>query len=331
MVTSDEFWGQFEGLAVPDGVADSPTFVVGSPHGAFRLGRNRDGLPCLLVECADSDGLVTPRLKHLRIRPSASCELVTSGGHREHDTLTIIEPVDVAPDLSRFLVGSFHSVMLAAGGRPNLGDLQRLVSEIAEVFRGLSSLSTMTAQALWSELFIIASCSDPERLARAWHRDFEERWDFVDGAQRLEVKSNAQPSNRRHHFTLDQVCPPDGLSVYVASVTVPRGGTVSIGDLVNRVRGLLTEDPQTLSRVEQTVAAALGDGADQALGLAFDEDVARESLRVYTGPSIPKPSCERDPGVGRVEFVADLDFSAWLTTESVDAQGGLIAALRGVG
>lgn len=327
MVTADEFWSEFEELPAPDGQTDGLTFMVSPPHDAFRVGRNREGLPILLVRCGSTEGLVTPRLRHLRIRASATCELLTGDGKKERDTLTIIEPVEVPTALTRFLVGSFHSLILAAGPRPGLSDLQRLVSEIAEVFRGLSTLSTITAQALWSELFVIWLSEDSQRFADAWHRDFEERWDFVDGVQRIEVKSNAQPSNRRHHFTLAQVCPPEALSVFVVSMTVARGGALTIGELMERIRRKLANCPDTLSRVEQTLAAALGDEASEALQLRFDEDVARESLRVYKGTAIPKPPCETEPGVGRVEFVADLDFAAWMAFGALEAEGGLLAAL----
>lgn len=100
----------------------------------------------------------------------------------------------------------------------------------------------------------------------------------------------------------------------MASKRSPEPGSRSLG-----------VEPDLIARVEQTIAAALGEDAAEALSVCFDEDVARTSFRVYGAGAIPKPTCDGDPGVSRVEFVSDLDFAAWLSEAALEAEGGLIS------
>ena len=96
----------------------------------------------------------------------------------------------------------------------------------------------------------------------------------------------SEVADRRHHFTLQQVCPPDKVNVFVVSMTVARGGVLSIEGLVDRLRTRLGGAPDLVARVEQTIASALGEDAAEALALGFDEDVAKASLRVYSAAKV---------------------------------------------
>ena len=317
--SADDLWNQFSGLSSPDSLS-AATYSVGPATEAYRIGKNANGLACLLVKCASTKGLAVPNLRHLRISVNA-LSTVTMGAVEFEETFTIVEPRDVDPSLNHFLVGSFHSVMVAAGPDPTVSDLQKLLSQIAALFRGFASDGRATAQGLWAELLILSCALDPYQAAKAWHREFDQRWDFSADAQRVEVKSTTM-SKRAHQFSLEQVCPPDG--VYVCSVLVTKGGALSIEALVDRIRQRLSGDSDLIARVEETIAHALGSDAADILGLEFDELTALKSVRFYRAEGIPKPRCEQDPGVKRVKFASDLEFSVWLSRDEIDDEGGLV-------
>ena len=46
-----------------------------------------------------------------------------------------------------------------------------------------------TIQGLWAELFIIERANNPEYLIQSWHSSSEDKFDFNDGQDKIEVKA----------------------------------------------------------------------------------------------------------------------------------------------
>jgi len=315
-LSAEALWELFGHLARPEGGEGESIYSAGQESGGYRIARNVQDQPCLLIKAEHDAVLVAPRLRHLRILAAATCEIVDRLGDRETHRLTVIEPVDVERGLARFVVGVFHTLALEAGPYPTTSAVQVLLGSIAELFRRLEGRPRTTAQGLWAELLVVLHSEDPPAAARAWHDDFGERWDFADGKLRLEVKSSAEDGSRRHHFALEQLCPPADIEVWVLSLWAVRGSNaVSIRELLARLQERLERNPEVLARVERVVASAIGDAATEVLDEAFDPEVARSSTLFAPGSSVPKPGCYQAAGVSGVSFLSDLTFAQFVDAE----------------
>lgn len=323
-LSSESFWELFESLPTPTGTEES-VYSASEESGGYRIARNIHDQPCLLIKSEYEAGLVPPRLRHLRILPAASCDIMPRRGGRERHRLTVIEPVDVERRLGRFLVGVYHTLALEAGPCPTTSELQVLLGGVAELFRRLESRPRTTAQGLWAELFVILHASNPVLAARAWHEDFGERWDFADGELRLEVKSSGAAGDRRHQFTLDQLCSPEDIDVWVLSLWAVRGANaVSISGLLEALREHLKNSPETLSRVERIAASAIGEAATDMLDEAFDPTVAGASATFVPAAAVPRPACDQPAGVSRLRFVSDLEFTECLRPNALSDRNDLL-------
>jgi Putative PD-(D/E)XK family member, (DUF4420) len=163
----------------------------------------------------------------------------------------------------------------------------------------------MTVQGLWAELFVIQRARDPSVLLRCWHTAPEDRFDFAEDSQRLEVKT-ASGRVRMHRFSQEQLRPPGGTLAMVASVLMERSaGGQCVNDLIDDLRQRVT-DPDLLLRLDAVVAQTLGNEWRTAQEDRFDRQLAVESLRFLDARTIPSVPSGLPPEVTEVPFRVDL-------------------------
>jgi hypothetical protein len=180
-----------------------------------------------------------------------------------------------------------------------------------------------TVQGLWAELFLICQSRDPATLIRCWHGVPEDRFDFADGEQRIEVKA-ASGRVRIHTFALDQVRPPMGC--IAISILVERsGGGQTASDLLDEVRSRV-DRPDLLIRLDSVVAQTVGTEWRQANPIAFDRQLAEDSLRFFDVHDIPSVASDVPPQVSDVHFRVDLTQQSPATRHDLASLGSLICA-----
>ena len=193
------------------------------------------------------------------------------------------------------------------GDLPTLKDVQKTIHSLVTLFRLAAQPQKKTVQGLWAELFIIANSKNPTTLVNAWHSFPEERYDFNNGSDRIEVKSNANNS-RKHHFSLEQLNPPENCSLIIASIFViqsANGQTINV--LQKEIENKLNSNLTLINRLRLQIAETLGDALLKGAEIAFDSQVAFESLRFYNFIDIPKIQAHDVPmHVSDVSFSSDL-------------------------
>ena len=210
---------------------------------------------------------------------------------------------------------------------PTPADIHHVVSALVELFRAAATPGTKTVQGLWAELFLIAQADKPSLLVQAWHTTPEDRYDFATGPERIEVKS-AGTHVRQHRFSLEQLTPPPGTRVIVASVFTERSaGGASIADLLDRITNLVDAAPLQ-AHAERITYLALGSTWREAMTTRFDTELATASLRFIDAAAVPSITAPIPPGVTQVRFCSDL--TAALTLSANDLQGaeGLLKAAQ---
>lgn len=277
------------------------------PH---RLGRSVGGAPTLLLVAAsvESRSRRAPpiELEHLAVQHDVECRIWGEDGQVEHAPFTVVQCTSADFRLRRQFLSICSSLLASLGSTPRAGEVYAAVTSLVELFRALSQPQMKSVQGLWAELFLIARASKPVELAQAWHATPEDRYDFNAGTERIEVKS-AAGRVRRHRFSLEQLRPPAGASLIIASIYTERSGAgVSLAKLLSQVRAQLSATPNILMRVEELIIRTLGQGYSRALDIAFDWELACESLRFFSYKEIPRIACALPAEISEVSFVSDI-------------------------
>jgi hypothetical protein len=310
------------------------SFVLGA--GPHRLGKDARGAPALLVATASTGVSSRPapiELEHVRVQYHVRCLLWHAPTSSEEATFTLVHCRSADRLLREYFLSVLEGVLPRLGASPSEARVREVIDTLTELFRALMMPSRKSVQGLWAELFLMSDVEDTCALAQAWHATPGEPYDFTVSRQRIEVKSAAGPE-RRHHFTLEQLHPPAGTRALVASVFTERaGGGVSLGELLDKVRSRVAGEPDLLLRIDQVVAASLGQSWQKALDDRFDWERAQDSLVFYTAESIPSISPDLPTGVSDVRFMSDLSNVTPIQLEALREAGGLFqaaASLRGV-
>jgi hypothetical protein len=120
---------------------------------------------------------------------------------------------------------------------------------------------------------------------------------------------------RRHHFALEQLHPPAGAAVLIASLFVERAGAgTSVAELLDQIRARIGQDAHLLLHLDQTTSRTLGQDWRHGLEERFDFQLAKDSLAFFAHSAIPSVSPDVPPGVSDVRFRSDLS-----GIEAVDA------------
>lgn len=310
----------------PEAIVFSAAPAGGSP--THRIARQLNGAPALLLRV---DASAEPRpapveLENLQVQHDLECAISKPDGGRESGRFSVVRCKGSSRELHAYFLRIAEAVLQVVGPRPTRGQVAAAIDRLVELFSAMSLPSKKSVQGLWAEVYVIARSEAPDAMIRAWHSTPEDRYDFEDGAKRIEVKS-CGGSPRRHHFTLEQLTPPRGTKALIASIFVQRTGSgVSIADLIERIRGEVP-DADLVLRLETVVAATLGDCWPNGLRDHFDEETASESLSYYDSASVPTIAGAISAQLSQVRFVSDLSLLAPQAIEAIQRDGGLFAAL----
>jgi hypothetical protein len=322
----------FESLGLPAAEGELPSFstvvIGGGPH---RLGRDTSGAPTLLVSLPTPTGgnaLPPVELEHIGVQHGVKCRLLRSGAEPEAATVTLVRCRETERVLRDYFLSVIEGVLPLLGPAPSEARVREVVAALIELFRALELPPRKSIQGLWGELYIIVQATDIAALVGAWHASPEEPYDFIRGAQRIEVKS-ASGTERYHHFTLVQLHPPAGTLAVIASLFVERaGGGVSLGELLDRARAGVSAYPDLALRLDQVVAASLGQSWRRGLAECFDWERAQESLAFFDADEIPSVRPADVPaGVNDVRFRSGLAEARQLSEERMREHGGLVRAV----
>jgi len=294
-----------------------------------RLAKDVLGAPCLLISVADktSDGKSVPiLLEHLSVQHDVDCRITTPDGTTEQGRFTVVQCVGADSSLHAQFLRVLSPVVVMLGSAPSRAQVSNLIGTLAELFRAMTQPARKSVQGLWAELFLIARARDPHTLVSSWHVTPEDRYDFSAGSQRVEVKS-ASGRVRQHYFSLEQLHPPTGTHLLVASLFVERaGGGTSLEDLLVRVRSHVSDKPSLVLHVDRITHLTLGNTWHRALAERFDFELAKDSLAFFEVQNIPRLPAHSPPGVSEVKFRSDFSLQPCLGSSQLRDLTGLFQA-----
>ena len=275
-----------------------------SPH---RVGCSNEGHPMLFIECCDKDRLSDIKLSLFRVLFNRRCALadIDNKSVIEKD-FTIIQMVSDDQDLIKYFFQVISIILQRLPSRPKVSLLKEEISKVIEIFMAPLRFSKETVRGLWAELLVIERSSNPEYLINAWHVEPEDKYDFNDATDKIEVKSTAG-DKRSHIFSLEQLSPEDGSSLLIASVFVNNTGVgKSIFDLMDMISAKLNNTDCGL-KLSEIVLKTIGPHTEECANLFFDYKFALGTLQYYDSTVIPSVNKKDVPAaVSAVHFRSDL-------------------------
>jgi Putative PD-(D/E)XK family member, (DUF4420) len=293
----------------------------------YHVARDSNDHPAVLITGLAGAPAARPSpivLEHLTVQADVECVIRSGDGSSRQERCIVVRCRSGDRRLHEYFLRSSAAVVLSVGPDPSPKQVREAVDTLVELFRVMSTLPKRSTQGLWAELFVMWQARDVMCLARAWHTEPEDRYDFCAGDERLEVKSASQ-HRRIHEFSLEQLRPPAGIRVAVASLLVePSAGGMSLRDLADIIRRRIAGDVELSLRFDRLLAQALGNAWRNASESRFDEALAGSSLQFYRADAVPAVPLPVPREVTDVRFRADLT-----TVEPVDpalllGEGGLV-------
>lgn len=325
----------FDTLQSPDTLSGNKTRFSALPipgYPRYRLGKDAQQTPSFLIAMDDElpSSSVTPIvIENLTVQYDVRCRISHREGTVEEGVFAVIQCTTEEKALQLYFLRVIDALIGSLGVTPSRRDITNTISALIELFRAITKPPKKSLQGLWAELYLIVRSYNPAFLLDAWHWNPEDKYDFNAGNQRIEVKSVAGRI-RRHHFSLEQLNPPIGATILVASMFVESAGAgVSLAELMGELRPRINEKPNLLLRLERMVSLTLGDSWRNAIDERFDRELAESSLCFYEALSIPSVNPILPSLVSDVRFVSDLTDTPTADIGVYKKRGGLFrAALR---
>jgi hypothetical protein len=223
------------------------------------------------------------------------------------ERLSIVECLIDGGEERKFFCGCADQLIALLGPSPSTDALGQAVDRLVAMFRALSQSARTDVVGLLGELCPVYAASNVSVAVRAWHLDPKERFDFVAGNLRLDVKATSG-ADRVHHLSALQATPAQGTLGVIASVLVlmATGGT-SVDELVALISERLGGDKEGRFRLREAVSLTMGAAIPHALQTRFDLDGTLQSLQFYEISTVPALRPPFPDGVSDVRFRVDLD------------------------
>jgi hypothetical protein len=294
-----------------------------------RIAKDKNDNPTLLLSISNKGArmlIANLKLQNVSVLFDIKCKIQQNGNLIER-TFTAVCFIGKDLSLKNYFLKLCSTLIENLGNTPTHDEVRKEIKRFIELFRLSTEPQTKTIQGLWAELFLISECKQPATLLRCWHSIPEEKFDFTNGEERIEVKSSAN-TLRIHNFSLDQLHSPTDTRTVIASVFVRQA---SIGKSIATLSDEISEriaDIELTEKLQLQIALTLGKTISDSMKLKFDYEFAKDSLRFYRAEDIPKIAIENIPKfVSDVRFKSDLTNINSINPNDIAGNGGLFVSI----
>lgn len=295
-------------------------------NSAHRLGISAEGFPIFFIECSSSDRVSDINLKLFKVLFNRQCTISdTEVDVQIKGVFSIIQLNSLNPDFQNYFLEVVYLLLCRLDNKPSIPVLKSEVSKLLSIFTSVKNISKEVVRGLWAELMVIKQASNPSYLIRSWHVVPEDKFDFNDGTDKIEVKST-NGTKREHTFAIEQLNPNPGSKLLIASMFVTQTGVgKSIFDILDEISSSIS-DVDVLFKLREDVTQTIGTNIEEVSKMFFDEIASLESLQFFNHTSIPAVKLTDVPqGVSGVHFRSDL--SNVLPADNFDKNSQLFNAL----
>ena len=272
-----------------------------------KIGISRDGFPMFFIATNEmSKNAMNINLKLIQVAFQENCELISKEGVKSDGIYTIVSLKSDSEDIVKYFVNTLHCLINQLDPNPSFAHIKVELNNLVNLFRSLSKPAKKTIQGLWTELLFIDQSIDTEYVIKSWHQGKNDRYDFNDGIDKVEIKSTSK-NDRIHRFSLSQLQKIEDTLVIIGSTfAVETGKGKSANDLIESINKKIS-DPSLMLKIHNTVAETMGDNFQHIFDIYFDYNYALNSILYFNIRDIPKISSEALPSqITNVKFDCNL-------------------------
>ena len=292
------------------------------------LGKDVKGQPVIILS-VKNDGPASTQsilLENLRVEHGIHCKISPPIGPEFSGRFSILHCTSSDRDLHIYFLQIMNVILKYINDDSPANELSIAINKLARLFHALSKPASQTTQGLWAELYLIVQSRNPRIMIESWHTEATEIYDFNYGNQCVEVKCSSKRM-RQHFFSYEQVYPPLGSSVLVASLFVePTANGTTLGELWDKARDFALSEPDLRIKIENVCLDALGSTWINAREKAYDLELARHSISFFNIDDIPRISKRNPKGVSEIRFRSDLSHVNPININSYNEYGSLFNA-----
>lgn len=274
------------------------------PH---KLGCSPEGFPIFFIECYNKENTSDIKLKLFSVLFNRQCSI--SNINEEVSSTkyySLIQLNSTNIEFVRYFLEVIYLILCKIDKVPNNATLKNEIIKVVKLFTTPTTISKDTVKGLWAELFVIDQSSDPNYLIKAWHSSLEDKYDFNDGIDKIEVKSTSG-SKREHTFSIEQLTPNENSNLLVASVFVIQSGMgKNVFNLLDDIQARIT-DIESQIKIKEQVLQTIGPHIDEVTNLYFDYPYACQLYGLFDYKDVPSiDATSIPPQVSSVHFRSDL-------------------------
>jgi len=271
------------------------------------LGINNDNHIALLLKTENTSNIsfVNFKGKNLRILFERESS-VNYNGVNEKDRFTVLHLISDKRSTKDYFIEICKLLLHNLGEKPKLKLVQKQLENVKDIFLNLHKNRIKEELGLWGELLLISIQNNKEKAITSWHMNAKDRIDFNSGSVKVEVKTTLS-NDRKHVFKLNQLRNHYKENVIICSImTVEIENGLSIRDLLQKIGDDINSNIKL--KLEEKISSVLGNEILSLNFRCFDENTARESLRLYNSfelPAIEKDCLSED--ISKITFTSNLN------------------------
>ena len=273
--------------------------IKGMPH---RIGKNYKGLPSILINTKKNDESVIPyKGLSIRLRFNINCKI-----HEENErqNYTILSCISDDKQIIKIFLDICQTTISQISLEPTPKEISEKTQMLIDLFKEMPNKRSSII-GLWGELFLIVSSKNITKCLEAWHQHAEDKYDFYDNNEALEVKCTTQ-TDRKHQFKHDQLV-SNLNDHYVASIMISDDPTkgLSVVDLYEEIKKHCKVDNLS-NKLKKIFFKIVGKTPFEELNeYKYDFDYAKKNLLYFRVRGLSKLE-NKDEFISNISYTIDL-------------------------
>jgi hypothetical protein len=286
-----------------------------------KIGISKEGLPMFFIATNYSEKTAMDiNLKLIQVGYQKNCELINESGDISEGVYTIVSLKTNSEDMIKYFVNTVYYLISQLDPNPSFTEIKTELNNLVNLFRSLTKPPKKTIQGLWTELLFIEQGKNLEYLINSWHQAKNDRYDFNDGIDKIEIKSTSK-NERIHRFSLNQLEEVKNVHVIIGSTyTIETGIGLCANDLIESINGKV-EDASTMLKIYDIISETMGVDFERIYDVYFDYNFALNSIQYFDVQDIPKIGREViSPLITNIKYDCNLSHVVPLKTEEISSQ-----------